>query len=282
MLYADVHRQRLKLEKSHIAADTIDYLEMEFRFTDDWDGFEKWAHFAHYDRVYDIRLTEDRIRKEDHLNPDAGRWTVYLHGNRFENGEVVERITTNTETMQVVSTGVLKGSPFPERPASVTEQILARLAEAEKKGGSLNPVEKTDVMTLAVGRDEAGQLWCDPITTGHGLASVAFGARYNFATGESQEMVEFVRDDGKKLELPLDELYRFMGIADVTVSGSPPSAADSGKKKDIWFDSGTQTLYICTRAKTWIPVIGLPAYTAADEGKVLQIVNGKPMWTAGG
>ncbi len=135
MLYGEIIRQHLKLINEHVVADTIDYLEMKFTFqTDDWDGLEKWAHFSKNGTVYDIRLTDDCIRKEDHLNLGAGVWKVYLHGNEYRNGEVRERITTCVENLRVYPTGTLAGEPFPEMPASVTEQILARLEDIEQNG----------------------------------------------------------------------------------------------------------------------------------------------------
>lgn len=137
MLYGEIIRQHLKIINEHVVADTIDYLEMKFTFqTDDWDGLEKWAHFAKNGVVYDIRLTDDCIRKEDHLNLSAGVWKVYLHGNEYRNGEVCERITTSIVNLKVVLTGTLDGEPFPEMPASVTEQILARLDDIEQNGGT--------------------------------------------------------------------------------------------------------------------------------------------------
>lgn len=136
MLYGEIDRQRLKITKTHVVADTIDYLEAEFVFSDDWNGLEKWAHFANGENVYDIPLTDDCIRKEDHLNLSAGVWKVYLHGNEFADGKVIERITTCVENLRVYPTGSLNGEPFPEMPASVTEQILARLARLEAGGGT--------------------------------------------------------------------------------------------------------------------------------------------------
>lgn len=135
MLYGEINRQRLKIINEHVVADTIDYLEARFAFSEDWDGLEKWAHFAKDGEVYDIRLTDDCIRKEDHLNLSAGIWKVYLHGNEFSGGKVIERITTNAAILKVEPTGTLDGEPFPEMPASVTEQILARLEDVEQNGG---------------------------------------------------------------------------------------------------------------------------------------------------
>ena len=136
MLYGEINRQRLKIINEHVVADTIDYLEAHFAFSEDWGGLEKWAHFAKDGEVYDIRLTDDCIRKEDHLNLSAGIWKVYLHGNEFSGGKVIERITTNAAILKVEPTGTLDGEPFPEMPASVTEQILARLARLEIGGGT--------------------------------------------------------------------------------------------------------------------------------------------------
>ncbi len=132
MLYGEIFRQRLKVVNAHVVADTINYLEMKFTFlSDDWDGLDKWAHFANGETVYDVRLTDDCIRKEDRLNLSAGFWRVYLHGNEFREGEVIERITTNVEMLRVEPTGILSGEPFPTVPPSAGEQIIAAAAAAE-------------------------------------------------------------------------------------------------------------------------------------------------------
>lgn len=293
MLYGEIIRQHLKLISEHVVADTIDYLEMKFSFqTDDWNGLEKWAHFARKGTVYDIRLTDDCIRKEDHLNLSAGIWKVYLHGNEYRDGEVIERITTCVETLEVNPTGMLNGEPFPEMPASVTEQILARLDNVEQNGGGsggLNPVDKTDAMTAEVGRDDEGRLWVDPTGTGHGLSAVAFGMIYKpEKPEESGNALFFHRDNSNDLYVLLSELFEKMGISRFTVKAVPPTAEDVGKATDGWFDIGTQTLYICEGRKSgvykWTPVSGsgsgLPEYTEADEGKFMRIINGAPVWSA--
>lgn len=144
MLYGEINRQRLKIINEHVVADTIDYLEARFAFSEDWDGLEKWAHFAKDGEVYDIRLTDNCVRKEDHLNLSAGIWKVYLHGNEFSGGKVIERITTNAAILKVEPTGTLDGEPFPEMPASVTEQILARLENVEQNGGDVESVKSVN------------------------------------------------------------------------------------------------------------------------------------------
>ena len=158
MIAGHVFHQRLNLIDSHVVADTIDYLEVKFIFkTDDWAGLTKWAHFANGDIVYDIPLTDDGIRKEDHLNLSPGTWQVYLHGNGFTDGEVTKRITTSVAALNVLPTGTLDGEPFPEIPASETERILARLEKLEKGGGGPSVPAAAD-HTLGVTGASVGQI----------------------------------------------------------------------------------------------------------------------------
>ncbi len=143
MITGQIVRQHLKMSDTHIVADTIDYLEARFFFrTEDWDGMTKWVHFANGETVYDITLTEDCIRKEDHLCLTAGTWNVYLHGNRFTDGTVSERVTTDVAVLEVLPTGTLDGEPFPEVPASEVERILARLEKLEKDSSAEEPPPK--------------------------------------------------------------------------------------------------------------------------------------------
>ena len=179
MISGDIHRQRLSLVNEHIVAETIDYLEAKFNFkTNDWDGLEKWAHFSCKDTVYDIPLTDDGIRKEDHLCLSAGEWSFYLHGNRSVNGTVCERITTNTEILHVLPTGMLDGEPFPKLPVSAAERLFARVSRLE----TLCSAQTADTAESVVNR-----------------------------TGNARAMVTFADDDGvadvmSKL-LPLSETY---------------------------------------------------------------------------
>lgn len=248
MICGEIIRQRLKLIGEHVVADTIDYLEAKFRFTDDWNGLEKWAHFSQKGVVYDIPLTDDRIRKEDHLNLSAGIWSVYLHGNEFLDGEVIERITTNAETLRVIPTGTLDGEPFPEIPASVAEQILARLDNVEKNGpGGLAPVDKTEAMTAEVGRDEAGRLWT--AGTGLGVQTFGWGQVRNPMTGAVYDAIALFREDGKMFEVSVSSVFDKLSRDNVVQAlGYTP------------------------------PEEGLPEHTDADEGKFLRIVGNAAVW----
>ena len=171
MINGFVRGQQLTVRHPVIAADTINYLTVLFTFhTRDWAGLEKWTHWQRGDVVYDIPLVNDQITEDAHLNLDAGEWTVWIHGNRYADGIVVQRITTDKAKITVVPTGTLDGEPFPEMPASVTEQILARLDAAEK--AKLDPVPTSEAMTQPVGRDEQGRLFTAPTGGGGGSGGI--------------------------------------------------------------------------------------------------------------
>lgn len=145
MINAFIKNQSLRVSQEKLVSDTIDYIEASFKFqTTDWEGLEKWAHFSQGDTVYDIKLENDGIGKEKHLNLTAGYWYLYLHGNAVEDGEVVQRITTEKVRIAVEQTGVLNGDPLPLVPPSVGEQLDARISKLEKGqggGGSGEPGE---------------------------------------------------------------------------------------------------------------------------------------------
>ena len=157
MFAAYIKHQKLIPVFCHMAADTINYLQCEFRFqTPDWSGLDKWAHFEKDGETYDIRLTDDCIRPEDGLNLPAGQWKLYLHGDVYADGAVVRRITTEQITVTVHPTGTLNGQPFGELPPSVAEQILARLDALEENSGNTDPGEGEKESVPEAGENTSG------------------------------------------------------------------------------------------------------------------------------
>ena len=133
MIYGTIKNQRLDI-RAAAAADTIDYLTADFSFlTSDWDGLVKYAHFKQGEHRYSVQLTDDKVTESDHLNLTEGEWTVYLHGNEYREGEVIQRVTTNIATFTVEPTGALDGEPFPEVEPSIVEQIEAELTDHEER-----------------------------------------------------------------------------------------------------------------------------------------------------
>ena len=237
MIYGDIFHQQLKLINSHAISDTINYFEMKFNFkTPDWDGLEKWAHFQKDDLVYDIPLTDDQIREEDHLNLTSGVWKVYLHGNKFEDGTVVKRITTSTATLEVFPTGTLEGEPFQEMPASETERILARLTKLEKNGnvGTAFPedvVKFVGSQTLRVGENVLTDAM---VTLGAGWSgSLATG--FTHASGSTEPLTFAVgaADGESYLVDGTDSGYNQAAIA-LSLGDSPTSEPYNGTPTIQW------------------------------------------------
>lgn len=166
-----IRGQSLRLSSPMIVADTIDYLTAQFVFqTGDWDGAVKYSHWKCGDITYDIPLKNDRIDESAHLNLSAGVWSVWIHGEKYADGNLIQRITTCEATLTVKGTGTAGGLPFPEQPAGEIERIHAQIAELE--GAKLNPIAKTAAMTQPVGRDKDGRLWTYPSGGSGGLPAI--------------------------------------------------------------------------------------------------------------
>jgi len=141
MIKGFVQGQTLKLSQTKVVAGSIDYLIAKFTFNDaEWASLDKWMHLQKGESVYAVRLQNDRTRKEDHLNLDAGEWSVWLHGISQEEGVVTERITTNVCTFTVEESGVLSGDALPELPAGVGEQVMARMEALEAQMEQTDPL----------------------------------------------------------------------------------------------------------------------------------------------
>ena len=151
MIKGRINGQSFALSTPVIVSDTIDYLSAEFEFSDDWQGLDKWAHFAHRSAsrsedisvVYDVKITDGRIDKSEHLNLTSGMWSVYIHGTRPENGRPTERITTEEDSFAVLECGLLAGEPLPLTPMSAAERIIAMIGDLEL----LDLNNKTDIVS---------------------------------------------------------------------------------------------------------------------------------------
>ena len=145
MIKGFVQGQTLRLAQTRVVADSIDYLIAKFHFQgEDWRGLEKWMHLQQGEQLYVIQLNDDRTQKSDHLNLSAGEWAVWLHGNVSESGSVMQRITTNICTFTVEQSGALEGDAMPELPASIGEQLQARIAALEANESGLPGIGEND------------------------------------------------------------------------------------------------------------------------------------------
>ena len=117
----------MNLQQSDIASDSIHYIEAEFEFSPDWDGYEKTVIFEQGDKSYPVILVDDKISKDIGLNLGQGVWKIKAYGN---DSEGVTRISTVPTKIYVHDSGLASG--IPDVPLSYGEQILAKASHAEE------------------------------------------------------------------------------------------------------------------------------------------------------
>lgn len=131
MIKGTIRGQSLRLSYPTVVSDTVAYLTAEFSFlTDGWNGLDKWAQFRKGEQVYSVRLKDDKITEEDHLDLEAGEWQVSVFGTAIDGEMVLRRITTKTYPLTVAQSGALDGEPLPITPPSTGEKILMTAEQA--------------------------------------------------------------------------------------------------------------------------------------------------------
>lgn len=261
MLQFTVEGQALTLSSPPIAAASVNYLAARFSFSDDWRGLCIWAHFKQADAVFDIPVEDDAIAPERGINLPAGRWGVYLHGSRYENGVFRQRVTTNLCYFDVEETGCTWGQePFPIPPAAASrieakaQQALetAAAVEAAARAGAFNgpqgdPGEKGE-------RGDTGPRGADGTTphigeNGHwylGVSDTGVSAAQAAATHDTAGLVkpgedfDIAADGTLTLRRPTDGIPREQLSAAVQASldraDSALQAADLRGKQDAISD----------------------------------------------
>jgi hypothetical protein len=142
-----IKNQLLGMVKQHIVADTIQYFDAEFDFqTDDWDGLNKYAHFAPVSggTPYDYLLVDDEIPSSAGMVLSAGDWYVYVHGT-----DGTTRITSNRCRFRVEASGILEGESPPEIELTFGEQLLAAAFQSLYELAVANGYEGTAEQWLA-------------------------------------------------------------------------------------------------------------------------------------
>ena len=113
-------------------ADGLDINSAEFDFrSTDWQSCdEKWAHFYNSDYnngiPYDYNLVDDEISPQRGLNLPEGIWEVFVTGNVILNdNEVVQRYVTETQSIQILPSGIVNAEPLASVTPSETERLSA-------------------------------------------------------------------------------------------------------------------------------------------------------------
>ena len=114
---------------TYIAADTVNYLQCCFEFSQEWDGYEKTAVFISSEHVYSVVLDGDvcTIPKE----VLTGTFGVSVYGTTA--GESYKRITTDIVYIDVCDSGYQEGETPEEPTPTVYEQLMQKYSECDSR-----------------------------------------------------------------------------------------------------------------------------------------------------
>lgn len=126
MINAFIKNQSIEVYNPAIVAETLNYLKAHFSFmTSDWNGLEKTAYFTQGTTTHSVDIDENNIAFPVHLS--AGEWAVSVVGREYKNGEIVERITTDTAIIEVKPFKAGAGTPFPEPTPTEIERVEGKI-----------------------------------------------------------------------------------------------------------------------------------------------------------
>ena len=158
MIRLGVDGQRLcLLTAPHIIADSVNYIEMIFEMTEEWKNITAWAEIIAPDgKKITPMIVDGEITADKGLNLTAGEWTLSLIGDKYENGEVVQRITTNTISMTVKPSGIVDGEPFVidiDAGSEIIAEAARYAAEAHGEVVEANKVLEESAVLLDIVKD---------------------------------------------------------------------------------------------------------------------------------
>ena len=135
-----------------VVSDTINYLTASVTISDkskiDYEGLNIWLHFKlNEDTVYDFLIVDGYA---EGIDLPSGTYSVYAHASSDS-----KRITTNECTLRVEKSGILNGSPLPEIPVSVAEQIAFNATEARAIAQSVRDDASAGLFNGKDGKDGA-------------------------------------------------------------------------------------------------------------------------------
>lgn len=130
MLEFCVDKQKIKrTDNDVIVANSVEFLEAEFNFSNEWSKMEKTAIFTNTIGSTSMLLNnKNRIESEAGLNLIAGSYVVSVVGI-FGRKKIVTNIVNITISQSGAENGTVPLDPTP----SIYDQIMVRLAEIELK-----------------------------------------------------------------------------------------------------------------------------------------------------
>ena len=112
MIQLLINEQALSVVTPAVVEGTDEYLTLSADFTGEhWENAVKYVHFLMGDQHLVFTMTDDCIREEAQMNLPRGTWEIYVVGAVYEDDEQVQRITTETQLLEVQIEGVYGREP---------------------------------------------------------------------------------------------------------------------------------------------------------------------------
>lgn len=107
-----INEQALSVVTPVVVEGTDEYLTLSADFTGEhWENAVKYVHFLMGENHLVFTMTDDCIREEAQMNLPRGTWEIYVVGAVYEDEEQVQRITTETQLLEVQIEGVYGREP---------------------------------------------------------------------------------------------------------------------------------------------------------------------------
>ena len=126
-----------------LADDSVDFVELEFSFSSEWEGMEKTAQFIQGEKVYSVILVDDKCYLPTEITEGSFFITVF--------GYAGERRGTTRKLQEVLyDSGFGQGEvPVPPTP-DLYAQLLVKIDEAVKQAEQAVKDAQSVVMNMSV------------------------------------------------------------------------------------------------------------------------------------
>lgn len=214
---------------------SVNSFKFEFR-SPEWENCaEKWVHFyntKYSETTYDYLLDNDEIVPERGVNLPSGIWDVYVHGAVITNNEVIKRYVTESQSIQIIQSGVINAEPLSTIEPTVAEQLSALVTSAYNARityaeGTVDEGYGPPEVDISIGGENAYKVITFDFhnVRGKGISTIVFTD-----TGENDGLITVTMDDGDEIVYDgirdaLSKIKDYTDIADGLLSDTEAYAA---------------------------------------------------------
>lgn len=180
-----------------LADDSVDFVELEFSFSSEWEGMEKTAQFIQGEKVYSVILVDDKCCLPTEITEGSFFITVF--------GYAGERRGTTRKLQETLhDSGFGQGEvPVPPTP-DLYAQLLVKIDEAVKQAEQAVKDAQSAVMNMSVSATSlppSSDATVDKTVDEQGRVHLNFGIPSGGGSGPSYKI-----GYGLKLDTPTNTL----------------------------------------------------------------------------